>query len=125
MNISQTETEFVNAWTDSAASEVDSQALYSAYQHWVLPAFGHTDTDSPSFDVDAWLTGLLFANAGGEKTGSTSGKVGQHGLRHWIKRFIARCSFKNRSNFSKIGKAAGSKGKHEVSQNLLSDVENV
>ena len=120
-----TEADFLNAWAAPAGSAADSQALYSAYQRWVLPAFGHADTDSPSFDVDAWLTRLLFANAGGEQTGSTSSKVGQHGLRHWIKRFIARCGFKNRTNLPQVGIAARCDGEHQVPKNLLGDVENV
>lgn len=34
MSTIQTDVEFVSEWVESAGSEVDSQSLYSAYQHW-------------------------------------------------------------------------------------------
>ena len=121
------EQEFLSDWSESADSGADSQSLYSAYQRWVRSPFNNIEATMATkpFDTDAWLTRLLFANAGGEQSGSASRKVGQHGLRHWVKRFIARCGFKHRSDFAQVGLTAGGKGEHQVAKNLLGDVENV
>ena len=64
------------------------------------------------FDIGRWGESLLFTDAGGMQPGSPGSKISQHLLCHWLKRLVFRRSFKNRTDFPKVGLISSCNGKH-------------
>jgi len=47
--------------------------------------------DTTAFDLQEWLSSLLFSHPGGVQSASPGRQIGQHVPRHWFQRLIARC----------------------------------
>lgn len=66
------------------------------------------------FDLETWLTSLLFTQPGGVQTGGASGEIGQHLSCHGVKIGIGSGGFQDGANVAEVGFIPGGGGEHHV-----------
>lgn len=72
-------------------------------------------------DLRAWLSGSLFADAGGVQGGGAGREVGEHLPRHRVERFLGGAGFEYLANVFEACLVASRERDHEGSQDLLYD----
>jgi hypothetical protein len=75
--------------------------------------------------IEPWASSLLFSDTGSVKPGSPGGKVCQHLTCHRIKAVMSGSTLQDSANLSEISLIPGGQGEHQVTQDLLSDVQDV
>ena len=77
------------------------------------------------FCLTQWLSSLVFPDSSRMQASSTCCEVSEHTPCHGVESFYSGALFKNCPNDAEVSLTAGSKGKHEVTKDLLVNVEDV
>lgn len=66
------------------------------------------------FDLNAWLTSLLFTDSGGMQPGCAGSEVCQHLPSHGFERAVRGGAFEHDADVAEIGLIAGCERQHQV-----------